>query len=316
MNTTEHATNELPAGKSVVGPREEDLGNIEHQTLIETFSAMMHELVEYRELLWQLTLRDIRIRYKQAIMGFGWAILMPMLIVGAGLIIKYAMARMSGNELGIENFAGVAVKALPWAFFVGSIGFATTSLTSNIRLITKIYFPREVFPISAVLAQSLDTLVASTVVAALIFGFLWIGASLQVVWALPIGLLIFLFTSGMALFLSCANLFFRDVKYIVHVLLTFGIFFTPVFYEPANLGVTGSRLIMLNPLAPLLEGIRLAVVEHHNLLNTLVVAVPGGQDVLAWHPVYLLYSGCFALLLAAGAWFMFHKLEFVFAEYI
>jgi len=286
------------------------------QTLQETFQEMINELVEYRELLWQMTLRDIRIRYKQAVMGFGWALLMPILIVGAGFLIKYAMAQMAGTELQVSGFAGMAAKALPWAFFVGAIGFATGSLVSNISLVTKVYFPREVFPLSAVLTQAFDSTIGGTTVAAMLFAFLGIGLSLQILWVPPLILLLFLFTVGTAFFLSCANLFFRDVKYIVQVLLTFGVFFTPVFYEPAHLGATGSQIIMLNPLAPLLEGLRLAVVEHHNLIQPLNVTSTAGLPITAWHPWFLLYAGAWAVLGLLASWLMFHKLESVYAEYI
>jgi lipopolysaccharide transport system permease protein len=275
---------------------------------------MAYELVEYRDLLFQLTLRDIRLRYKQAVIGFGWAIFMPMLIVGAGFLVKFAMARMAGTELQPGSFAGMAVKALPWAFFVGAIGFATNSLTGNMSLLSKIYFPREVFPLSAVLAQSFDTIIGGGALAVILL-FLGIGFSPQTLWVIPLLGMLFFFTTAMALFLSCANLFFRDVKYVVQVVLTFGIFFTPVFYEPADFGPQGSQLMMLNPLAPLLEGCRLAVVEHWNLSHSLTVMTAGSQ-ILVWHPGYLLYTTAWALLGCVGAWIMFHRLEFLYAEYI
>lgn len=288
----------------------------EGQNLLETFRGMVWELVEYRELLWQVTLRDIRIRYKQAVMGFGWAIFMPTVIVGAGFLVKYAMAQMAGTHFKMDDFASMAVKAIPWAFFVGAIGFATGSLTGNVSLITKIYFPREIFPLSAVLTQTFDSAIGAIALAVILFPFLGIGLSVQVLWVVPLAILLFLFTSGLALFLSCANLFFRDVKYIVQILLTFGIFFTPVFYEPANLGPSGSRLMMLNPLAPILEGFRLAIVGDHNLFYGLVSSTAAGSQVLGWHPGYLLYSAAWGLLGSLAAWFLFHKLELIYAEYI
>ncbi len=291
-------------------PSEESL------VLWDTVRTMFCDLVEYRDLLWQLTLRDIRVRYKQAVMGFGWALFIPMLVVAAGFLVKVAMAHMSGAELLPGFFGGMAVKALPWAFFVASISSATGSLTGNSSLLTKIYFPREVLPLSAVLAQAFDSAIGGIALAALLFLFVGIGVSLQTLWVIPLFVLFFLFTIGTALFLSCANLFFRDVKYIVQVLVTFGIFFTPVFYEPANFGPWGCRLMMLNPLAPLLEGIRLAIVEHHNLLDSLIVTSPAGLAILAWHPAYLLYVGSWVFLGGASAWFLFHKLQFVYAEYI
>ncbi len=272
---------------------------------------MVDELVQYRELLWQMILRDVRIRYKQAVMGFGWAVFMPMLIVGAGFLVKYAMAQMAGREVNPAELSGMTLKALGWAFFIGALGFATNSLTTNINLVTKIYFPREVFPLSAVLTQAFDSAVGSTVLGVLLFAFFGVSASWQLLWVLPLVVLLILFTIAAALFLSCANVFFRDVKYLVQVILTFGIFFTPVFYEPVFFGPTGCAAMMLNPLAPLLEGVRLAVIEHHNLLEPLRV-----NGVLAWHPGYLVYSAVWSVAGCFGAWYLFHKLEFVYAEYI
>ena len=111
-------------------------------------------------------------------------------------------------------------------------------------------------------------------------------------------------------------MFFRDVKYIVQVLLTFGIFFTPVFFEPAMFGVVGAKLMMLNPLAPLLEGIRLALVEGHNLLRPLVIGADSSAQIAAWSPWYLAYSAGWGILGLVGSSLLFHRLEFLFAEYV
>ena len=115
----------------------------------------------YRELLYELTLRDIRIGYKQAVMGLAWAVFMPILIFLAGILLRYVMAHLTGSGLEEEAVAAMAVKSLPWAFFVGSVGFATVSLSSSITLITKVYFPREILPLSETLAQAFDSLLAA-----------------------------------------------------------------------------------------------------------------------------------------------------------
>jgi ABC-type polysaccharide/polyol phosphate export permease len=280
------------------------------------FREMVQEIVQYRELLFQMTLRDVRIRYKQAIMGFGWALFMPMLIVVSGLLIRMVMAEMSGGKLAAAGAGSMMVKALPWSFFVGAVGFATNSLTSNSSLVSKIYFPREIFPLSATLAQMFDTTIGSILLAVILFGFMKVGISIEILWVVPLVLCLLTLTIGAGLLLSCANLFFRDVKYIVQVLITFGIFFTPVFYDAVNLGPVGCRILMLNPLAPILEGLRLSVVDHHNLARSLVVAAASGQNVAVWHPFYLLYSSIWAIVLFIGSWVIFHKLESTFAEYI
>lgn len=310
MSTTEIET--LPhAGPPAPPPVEEARPAL----LAELREIFVHDLWNYRELALQLTLRDVRIRYKQAVMGLAWAVLMPALIVMAGALVRFAMAYVGGDSVDGAQIAGMAMKALPWAFFVGAIGFAVNSLTGNAALVTKIYFPREVLPLSSVMAQAVDSLIGATVLA-LALPFMGVDYSFAALWVLPLALLLFLFTAGAALFLGCANLFFRDVKYIVQVLLTFGIFFTPVFFEPQMFGATGAFIMMLNPLAPLLEGMRLAVVEGHDLLTPLVVAGSGdGTSILAWSPWHLAYSAAITVALLLGSALLFHRYEFVFAEY-
>jgi ABC-type polysaccharide/polyol phosphate export permease len=224
------------------------------------------------------------------------------------------MAYIGGRHLSLQDLAGIAIKAVPWSFFVGSMGFATTSLVAQANLVTKVYFPREVLPLAATMAQAFDACVG---VVALFIAFTLLGIhfSAGVLWVPVLALLAFVFTAGLALLVSCANLFFRDVKYVVQVLLTFGIFFTPVFFEPEMFGATGARLMMFNPLAPIMEGLRLSVVTHHNLLDVLVVQGRHGA-VLTWSPWYLVSAAVCALTAVLGGLVVFHRAESKFAEYV
>lgn len=281
--------------------------------LTRDIAEMASDVWRYRELLFAVTSRDIRIRYKQAIMGFGWAILMPALIVLSGIIVRFAVAYLSGGSLDRTAVATVSIKALPWAFFVGAIGFANASLIGNINLVTKIYFPREVLPMAAVFAQAFDTAVGAVAVAA-VLPLLGVRPSIQLLWLPGLAVLLVAFTAAVALLVSCGALFFRDVKYLVQVALTFGIFFTPVFFEPQMFGELGAKLMMLNPLAPMMEGVRLVVVEQHNLLSGLSIVGSRGA-IPVWSPWYLGYAAGWALGgLVFGA-LVFHRLEFLFAEY-
>jgi ABC-type polysaccharide/polyol phosphate export permease len=272
------------------------------------------EFWPYRGLAYELTRRDLRVRYKQTAMGFAWAVLLPLLIVLSGSLVRFAMAYVGGRQLSMEELAGIAVKAIPWSFFVGSIGFATTSLVGNANLVTKVYFPREMLPLSATLAQAFDSAIAVTVLS-VICPLLGVHYGLAILWAPPVTACIVLFTFGTALLAGCANLFFRDVKYLVQVGLTFGIFMTPVFFEPEMFGAVGARIMMLNPLAPLLEGLRLSIVQNHDLLMRLVVAGRHG-DVLAWSPWYLAYSAAAAVITFTAGLVVFHRAEKKFAEYV
>jgi lipopolysaccharide transport system permease protein len=248
-----------------------------------------------RDLLIVLTWRDIKIKYKQSVMGLLWAVLMPAIIVGAGMLIRVAMAKMSGTPLSQDNLASICVKALPWAFFVGAIRFATNSLTSNANLVTKINCPRIAFPVSAVLSALFDQVVA---IVPLIFVLAWCGVtpSLALLWVpLLLGLLVLLVT-GLGIALAAANLFYRDIKYIVEVVLTFAIFFTPVIYDVEMLG-EWQFWVLLNPIAPLFEGLRSAIV-----LQT--------TPDLRW----LLYSAVVSVATFGGAWLLFRKVEPAFAD--
>jgi ABC-type polysaccharide/polyol phosphate export permease len=218
------------------------------------------EIKKYNDLLYMLTWRDIKIKYKQSIMGFMWAIFMPIVIVSAGILVRYAFSKLSGEPVTVKDIAAVSVKAVPWAFFVASIRFATTSLISNSNLITKIYFPRELFPIAAILSQLFDFFIAA-IVLSLILTVAKIGVSIQLFWVpvLVIFLVILVFSFG--IILSAFALFFRDVKYLVEVIITFGIFFTPVFYEVEMFG-NWAPLLLLNPIAPILEGLNTTIVHQ------------------------------------------------------
>lgn len=282
----------------------------------DPWREMIRELVDFRELLWRMVWRDIRIRYKQAVMGLGWALLMPLMIVAAGCLVKLALAYAGGNSVDLPRVAGMSVKALGWAFFAGALGFAANSLTGNMQLVTKVYFPREVFPLSAVITQAVDMLLGAAFLSLLLFFFAGTVWTWNVLWAVPLTLVLVLLTAAASLILSCGNVFYRDVKYIVQVILTFGIFFTPVFYEPEVFGPHGAILMMLNPLSPVLEGLRLAVIEGHNLLEPLSWTDRAGAAIAVWRPWYAAYSALWAVVGFLGAWRLFHKLEFLFAEYI
>lgn len=248
-----------------------------------------------RDLLFVLTSRDIKIKYKQSAMGLLWAVLMPALIVGAGMLVRVAMSTMSGIPLSSDSLASIAVKALPWAFFISAIRFATNSLTSNSNLVTKINCPRIAFPAAAILSALFDLGIA---IVPLITVLAWCGVtpSYALLWVPLILALLVLLVSGLGIAFAAANLFFRDVKYIVEVVLTFAIFFTPVLYEVDMLG-EWRFWVLLNPIAPLLEGLRAAVVLNE--------APDAG---------WLLYSAVVSLLVFAGGWWLFHRLEPAFAD--
>ena len=259
--------------------------------------AELEELYQYRELLYMITYRDIKVRYKQSVMGFLWAILMPILIVMSGVVVRYAYAMVAHAPLKTADIASVAIKSVPWAFIVSSVRFTCQSLFGNRELVVKIYFPKEIFPISAVLACLFDFFVACAGLLVFLV-FIKIGWSIYLVWVPVLLATLVLLCIGIGMILSAASLFFRDVKYIVEIFLTFGIFFTPVFFDVRMFGDRG-QLFMLNPFAPLLDGLSTCIVRHQS-------------PNVHWY----LYSLGFSLTSFLFGFVMFKHLEPAFAESI
>ncbi|MBA3559220.1 MAG: ABC transporter permease [Gemmatimonadaceae bacterium] len=285
---------------------------VDHRlSIFGDLGEIAHDLAHFRELLVQITLRDIRIRYKQAVMGIGWAVLTPLVVVLSGWVLRLAFARMSGEPVSHQVLAGIAVKSLGWAFFVGALSFSTASITANLPLITKVYFPREILPLAAVLTQVVDVIIAA-IALCVALPFFGVGLSAALLWIPVLAILLMALTTAAALLLSCLNVFFRDAKHLVQILLSFGIFFTPVFYGADAFGPRAARLVMLNPLAPLLEGTRLAIVDGHNLL----VPLTSSTGAVAWSPAYLAYAAVVSVVGLVASAIIFHRAEFVFAEYV
>jgi lipopolysaccharide transport system permease protein len=219
------------------------------------------ELFHHRDLLYMLTWKEIRIRYKQSLMGFLWALLMPLMIVGAGVLMKEAYAFASHARVDWTDVVGVAVKAVLWAFFVSAVKFGASSLISNVNLVTKIYFPREILPLASVFSSFFDFLVAAIFLSA-VMALSRVGLSIQLLWVPVIVLILLMITAAVTIALSCANLFFRDVKYLVDVVFAYGILFTPVLYSAKVFGKWAPALL-LNPVASVLESINDVVILRH-----------------------------------------------------
>jgi lipopolysaccharide transport system permease protein len=261
-----------------------------------TMRTELRELYKYRELLVMLAIRDIKVRYKQSIMGFLWAILLPMLIITSGVVVRYGYAFESKKPPNLADVIDVATKSVPWAFVVSSIRFSCQSLTGNPNLVTKVYFPKEVFPIGAVLSQLFDLFISSSLLI-LLFVVAKVGLTLELLWAGPLLVILIMMAVGIGLLVSAGSLFYRDVRYLVEVFLNFAIFFTPVFYTVKMFGQKG-RWLLLNPVAPILEGFS---------------SLTRGQTP-DWNWVF--YSLAFGTLTLYFAYVLFKKVEPLFAQNI
>jgi ABC-type polysaccharide/polyol phosphate export permease len=219
---------------------------------------------------------------------------------------------MTGQALSEESVASLTVKAIPWAFFSGALTVATSSILSHAGLIGKVFFVRESLPIAAVLAQVVDSTLA-VCAAVLVLVFIGLNLTVTALWALPVAIMLVAFTVGCSLILSCSNLFFRDVKYITQVALSFGVFATPVFFEPSMLGGTGSRVMLMMPLSPFIQALDVAVVRGHSLLERVEVATSSGV-ALIWDPWLLAYALFVSLATIWVGLVVFRRASVRFAE--
>lgn len=256
---------------------------------------MLFELVHYRELLYQMTLRDLLLRYKQTVMGFGWAIFMPLVNTAVFSVIFTRVAPIKTPvPYPVYAFCGL----LFWNFFASSLRFSVASLTGNTNLVTKVYFPREIFPFSAVFVCLIDTLVGAIVLAVVML-YYRIGVGLPLLF-FPVVLIVHVaFTAALGLLLAMANLFFRDVKYLFEVVLTVWMFVSSVLYPVELLGGRLATVMRLNPMTPILDAYRSVL-----LLGRLPDPVSFG----------FVSAVSFTLLLVC--WLAFHRAEFRFAENI
>lgn len=272
---------------------------------------VLQDLIRYRELLMQFVRRDISLRYRQAIMGFGWAVLLPLLTMGASLVLR-AIA-FKGGSAGAPPVAALAVKAWAWGFIAGALTFGSQSLLSNISLVTKIYFPREVLPVAAILTQCVDGAIGFAVLA-IALPFLSARVGLAVLWFPLFILLLVAVVMGITLLLAAANIFYRDVKYIVQVFLTFGIFFTPVVYDPSSFHGVARAVVMANPFAGILVGLDLSLTRNLDLLTTHVVLTQKGTMGVLWQPTDLISPILGAPILLIGGLYLFRRASAWFAE--
>ena len=256
---------------------------------------MVREQAEYIELLRAIVRRDLSLRYRNAILGFGWAVFAPLLQVIVFTLVFTRVAPLdTGMPYPVYAYAGLLV----WTMFASALRAAASSLTANPDLVTKVYFPREVLPFSAVLVAVLDFAVAS-VVMALLMAYYDVGVGWSLLF-LPIVVLVHVaFTAGVALIVAMAHLFYADVKYVFELVLLVWMFGSSVLYPIDGMGGTLGVIMRLNPMTPIIEAYRDVLLRN---------ALPAPGPFVGVAVVALLTLGL--------GWLLFHRAEFRFAEEI
>jgi lipopolysaccharide transport system permease protein len=256
----------------------------------------LRELWEYRELLYFLTWRDIKVRYKQTVLGMSWAIIQPLFTMFVFSLFFGRLAQIPSDGIPYPIFSYAAL--VPWTFFVNGLTGSSNSLVGSSGLIKKVYFPRLVIPISTIISGVVDFLLAFSVLLIMMV-FYGIVPTTNVVW-LPIFLLLAFITAlGVGLWFTAMNVQFRDVRYAVPFLAQFWLFATPIAYPSSLLDEPWRTLYGINPMVGVVEGFRWA------LLGT--ETAPG--------PIILVSTIVAVLILISGL-FYFRRMEKTFADVV
>jgi lipopolysaccharide transport system permease protein len=259
-------------------------------------SLKLGELWEYRELLYFLTWRDIKVRYKQTVLGAAWAIIQPVFTMVVFSLFFGRLAGIPSDEIPYPIFSYAAL--VPWQFFASGLSSSSNSLVGSSNLIKKVYFPRLVIPISAVVSGGIDFLLAFVVLLGMML-FYGIAPTWAVAW-LPLLFLLALVTSlGVGLWLTAMNVQFRDVRYVVPFLVRAWMFATPIVYPSSLLDEPWRTLYGVNPMVGVVEGFRWA------LLGT--ETAPG--------PI-ILVSALVAVVILVSGMYYFRRMEKTFADVV
>ncbi|MCM3874289.1 MAG: ABC transporter permease [Pyrinomonadaceae bacterium] len=259
-------------------------------------SLKLGELWEYRELLYFLIWRDIKVRYKQTALGATWAIIQPFFTMVVFSLFFGRLAKVPSDGIPYPIFAFAAL--VPWSFFANGLGQSSNSLVGSANLITKVYFPRLTIPIASVLSGIVDFALAFVVLLGMML-FYGIVPTVNALW-LPLFLLLALITSlGVGLWLSALNVEYRDVRHAVPFITQFWLFVTPIAYPSSLLPEPWRTLYGLNPMVGVVEGFRWA------LLGT--STAPG--------PIIAVSSAAALVILITGA-FYFRRMEKTFADIV
>jgi lipopolysaccharide transport system permease protein len=256
----------------------------------------LRELWEYRELLYFLVWRDVKVRYKQTALGASWAIIQPFMTMVVFSIFFGHLAKVPSDGIPYPIFSFAAL--VPWTFFASGLNQSSNSLVGSGSLISKVYFPRLIIPLASVFSGIVDFAIAFLVMLAMML-YYGLIPTLNVIW-LPLFLLLALVTSlGVGLWLSALNVEYRDVRYVVPFITQFWMLATPIAYPSSLLHEPWRTIYGLNPMVGVVEGFRWALLRTNS--------APG--------PLIAVSSAAAVLILITGA-FYFRRMEKTFADIV
>jgi len=230
----------------------------------------LQKLWQYRDLLYTLSLHRIKVRYKQSMLGGLWAVLQPLSLMLIFTFVFRFVANISSDAIPYSVFVYSAL--LPWNYFSSSVSTATNSLVSNAQFVTKVYFPREILPATYVIAAFCDFLVASIVLMGLMM-YYQIPITINVLYLIPIVIVLTCFSLAMSFLLSATQVRFRDIGVAVPLFLQLWLFATPVIYPLSSVPFRYKPLYMLNPMVGMIENFRNVLLRGTAPDSSLFIAI-------------------------------------------
>ena len=228
----------------------------------------LRDLWTYRELIYFMVWRDLKVRYKQTLLGAAWAVIQPLMTMLVFNFLFNNVAKLPSDNIPYPIFSYTAL--LPWGLFSTALNNASRSLTSNHNMITKIYFPKLILPMASVLAGLVDFAIAFVILIGMMI-FYHVTPSLTALWAVPVFLLLSVITAlGVALWLAAINVQYRDVGYALPFITQFWMFITPVAYSSSVISEKWQIVYALNPMAGVVNGFRWALLGSGNPPDVLV----------------------------------------------
>ncbi|MGJ5673040.1 MAG: ABC transporter permease [Nostochopsis sp.] len=255
------------------------------------------DIWRYRELLYFLAWRDILVRYKQTAIGIAWALIRPFLTMVVFTFVFGNLAKLPSG--GVPYPILVFAAMLPWQFFANALSESSNSLISNANLVSKVYFPRLIVPISAVVVSFVDFMISGMILLGLMAWYNFVPD--WRILTLPLFILIaFAASIGVGLWLAALNVEYRDFRYIVPFIVQFGLYISPVGFSSSVVPQQWRLLYSLNPMVGVIDGFRWAILGKENSI---------------YLPGFLLSLGLVVLILISGIWY-FRKMERTFADVI
>jgi lipopolysaccharide transport system permease protein len=242
----------------------------------------LRELWDYRELAYFLVWRDLKVRYKQTVLGIGWVVVQPLVTVAIFSVIFGRVADLPSDSVPYPVFTLVAL--LPWQLFSAAFTGASNSVVGNASLVTKVYFPRLIVPIAAVIAPVADFLVSAGLLA-ILMAWYGIAPTLHVIWLPLLALLAAALALGVGLWVAALNVRYRDVRYLLPFALQMWMFASPVAYSLELVPEQWRTLYGLNPMVGIVQGFRWALVgsEAPGPLVLMSIVVTVGLLMVGMH---------------------------------